>query len=385
MSFRLHGSCKHRWISLRDLFCASTLVAVNRLRGQPVNSAWRWDFEAANLFSRMQMARSMSMPSVSEARQLVDSIEFKSLLPHSVHVEKSDLPDLPGYWLHPENALPNRAVMYLHGGGYAFFARAHSGMIGHVACAASAQTFSLDYRLTPEHPYPAQLEDAYEAYRALLAKGVDACRLIVAGDSAGGHLVLCLLNRLSQRGEPMPALGLCLCPWTEIGPATERLFENDSYDWVQGSETLQFARWLQGGRSVSLQDISPMNFPFRGFPPLYLQAGGREVLYDMILRFAHCVAASHAEIALDVWEEMTHDFQAYGSILPESRQALARISEVVGHYLDESSVRPLPASKYTVVQGHRNAEGTPPCPEPRQEPTNRLASTSISNRLLQLH
>jgi acetyl esterase/lipase len=333
----------------------------------------------------MQMARAMSMPSVFEARQLVDSIEFKSPLPHRVRIEKSDLPDLQGYWLHPENAVPDRAVMYLHGGGYAFFARAHLGMIGQVACAASARTFALDYRLTPEHPYPAQLDDAYAAYRELLARGLEACRLIVAGDSAGGHLVLSLLNRLSHRGEPMPALGLCLCPWSEIGPVTDELFKNDRYDWVQGSETLQFARWFQGDRSVAVQDISPINFDFRGFPPLYLQAGGREVFHNMILRFAHRVAESDEEITLDVWAEMTHDFQAYGSILPESRQALARISEAVDHYLNESSGRSLPASMNTVVQGYRNAEGTEPCPEPQQEPENHLASTSVSNRLLQLH
>jgi acetyl esterase/lipase len=333
----------------------------------------------------MQMARAMSMASVSEARQLVDSIEFKSPPPYPVHIEKSSLPDLQGYWLHPENAVPDRAVMYLHGGGYAFFARAHLGMIGQVACAARARTFALDYRLTPEHPYPAQLDDAYAAYRALQARGFKASRLILAGDSAGGHLVLSLLNRLSQRGEPMPALGLSLCPWTEIGPVTEGLFENDRYDWVQGSETLQFAQWLQGDRSVTPHDISPMNFDFKGFPPLYLQAGGREVLYDMILRFAHRVAGSDAEITLDVWGEMTHDFQAYGSILPESRQALARMSEAVNHYLDESSTRSLPASINTVVQGYRNAEGAPPCPEPQQEPENHLACTAVSNCLLQLH
>jgi acetyl esterase/lipase len=301
----------------------------------------------------------MSMPSVSEARQLIDSIEFRSPLSHRVHVEKSNLLGSKGFWLHPDNAARDRAVLYLHGGGYAFFARAHLGMIGHVANAASARTFALDYRLTPENPYPAQLDDAYAAYLALLARGFEAHRLVLAGDSAGGHLVLSLLSRLRQRGAPMPALGLCLCPWTEIGLVTTSLFENDRFDWVQGSETLQFARWLQGGRSELLHDISPMNFDIKGLPPLYLQAGGREVLYDMILRFARRVADANEEIALDVWGEMTHDFQAYGSILQESKQALARIRDVVDHYLVNSRGSSLPASLNTVVQGQRRPVANP--------------------------
>jgi acetyl esterase/lipase len=318
------------------------------------------------------------MQSLPEARQLVDSIEFESPLPHKLQVENSNLLGLKGFWLCPDNAVQDRALMYLHGGGYSFFAKAHLGMIGQVACAARARTFAVDYRLTPEHPYPAQLDDAYAAYRLLLAEGFDAKRLIVAGDSAGGHLALSLLNRLRLVGDPMPALAVCLCPWTEIGPATEGLFANDRYDWVQGSHTLQFARWLQGGKSVDLQDISPMSFDFKGFPPLYLQAGGREALYDMILRFAHHVAESNAEITLDVWEEMTHDFQAYGSILQESRQALARISEAVDHYLDNSHERSLPASLNTLVQGHRKTTDSPLCLESQSEPGNHLESTSVS-------
>jgi acetyl esterase/lipase len=258
-------------------------------------------------------------------------------------------------------------------------------MIGHIACATSARTFALDYRLTPEHPYPAQLEDAYAAYLALLSEGFDAQRLILAGDSAGGHLVLSLLNRLRQRGGAMPALALCLCPWTEIGPVTAARFENDRFDWVQGSETLQFARWLQGAGPSVADDISPLNFDFKGFPPLYVQAGGREVLHDMIVRFARRVADAQVEITLDVWGEMTHDFQAYGMILQESRQALARISEVVDHFLVNSGGGPAPASSNTVVQGHRVSHGNSVCPAPPGNCEKLKDVTSTSNHLSELH
>ncbi len=350
MSFRLHGTYKHRWINLRDLMWASARIAVNRALGKPVNRAWRWDFEVANLFFRLQMTRAMSMKSLAQARQLIDSIEFDSPPPHKVDIRPSNGSEGCGFWVTPENAVPGRTLMYLHGGGYTFFARAHLGFIAHIACAARAQTFAPDYRLTPEHPYPAQLDDAYAAYRALLAGATAPGQIVLAGDSAGGHLVLSLLNKLRQRGEPMPALGICLCPWTEVGPPSPALYENDAYDWVQGSDTQQFAAWLVGNQKLAAPEISPIAFDgFNGFPPLYMQAGGREVLLDMIVRFARKAAAANAEITLDVWPEMTHDFQAYGSTYPESTQALDRIGAVADHYLGAERTLPLRKTKQTSV------------------------------------
>jgi acetyl esterase/lipase len=331
------------------------------------------------------MARALSMASVSEARQLIDSIEFESPLPHKVQIEESGVMKLKGAWFLPDNALGDRTVMFFHGGGYAFFARAHLGMIGQIACAAKARTFALDYRLTPEHPHPAQLDDAYAAYRALLAEGYDAQRLILAGDSAGGHLVLSLLNSLRQSGDVMPALAVCLCPWTELGPVSTTLFDNDRYDWVQGAETLQFARWLQGDKSPELNAISPMSFDLKGFPPLYVQAGGREVLYDMIVRFARRAADADEEITLDVWREMTHDFQAYGVILQESKQALARISEAVEHYLVKLRGQPMSASPNTLIQCHGKTCGNPVCRAPPIESDKHPEVTSQLNRLSQLY
>jgi acetyl esterase/lipase len=144
-----------------------------------------------------------------------------------------------------------------------------------------------------------------------------------------------------------------LCPWTEVGGSTSALYDNDHYDWVQGAQTQQFARWLIGSASIDAQSISQMDFDVTGFPPLYVQAGGCEALFDMIVRFAQRVADAGGEITLDVWPEMTHDFQAYGEFLQESKQALARIGDAVEHYLGDSRETQMPASQNTLLQCHR--------------------------------
>ena len=353
MSFRLHGSYRHRAKNLWDLVCASTAVAVRRARGAPLRETWSLEFEAANNFSRYQMRRALSMASVAEARELIDSIRFNSPLPERIGIHDSTMSSVKGVWLEPDSRKSDRTILYFHGGGYAFFAKAHINMIGHIASAAKARTFALDYRLAPEHPYPAQLEDAYAAYEALLDSKCEPRNLILAGDSAGGHLVLSLLDRLRKSHAALPALGVCLCPWTEIGGSTSALYDNDHYDWVQGAHTQHFARLLIGSASPAAMSISPMDFDIAGFPPLYVQAGGREALFDMIVRFANRVADAGSEITLDVWPEMTHDFQAYGEFLQESKQALARIGDAVEHYLDDSRETQMHASQNTLLQHHR--------------------------------
>ncbi len=353
MSFRLHGSYRHRANNLWDLICASTAVAVRRARGAPPGEVWSLKFETANIFSRYQMRRALSMKSVAEARELIDSIRFNSPLPEGMAIHDSTMSGVKGVWLEPDSKKHDRTILYFHGGGYAFFAKAHINMIGHIACAAKSRAFVLDYRLTPEHSFPAQLEDACAAYEALVQSRCDPRNLILAGDSAGGHLVLSLLDRLRRSNTALPALAVCLCPWTEVGNCTSALYDNDHFDWVQGAQTQQFARWLVGSASLDAQSISPMDFDLTGFPPLYVQAGGREVLFDMIAKFAHRVANARGEITFDVWPEMTHDFQAYGEILQESKQALARIGDAVEHYLGDARETPMATSQDTLLQWHR--------------------------------
>jgi epsilon-lactone hydrolase len=193
-----------------------------------------------------------------------------------------------------------------------------------------------DYRLTPEHHFPAQLEDALAAYRWLLKRGQDPGRLIVMGDSAGGNLVLAVLQALRDAHEPLPALGVCLSPWTDVESAYESMSTNEAYDWVNRAEVAQFRTWFVGEHSSTDPLVSPIHADLRGRPPLYIQAGCAEILIDMIRDFTSIAHEQGAQVELEVWEQMNHDFQAYGTAMPQSAQALRRLGQVIDTALSVS-------------------------------------------------
>lgn len=179
------------------------------------------------------------------------------------------------------------------------------------------------------HPHPAQQDDALDAYRYLLKRGIPAQDIVLAGDSAGGHLVLITLVGLRQAGLPQPALALALSPWTDIGRRGASQFGHDRYDMVQGYQTLQYGQWLKGNGLWSDDELSPIAQDLRHLAPIYIQAGGKEILVDMIRDFAAEAHKQGANIRLDVWPDMTHEFHAYGSTLPQSEQAIAALRTAI--------------------------------------------------------
>ena len=186
-----------------------------------------------------------------------------------------------------------------------------------------------EYRLTPEHPHPAQRDDALAAYQFMMKAGVDPAKLVLIGDSAGGHMVFTLLQSLKEENLPQPALAIGLCPWTDIGERGASLYENDKYDLVQGYMAVRFGEWLQGETGYSREALSPICKDYKGLAPLYLQGGGREVLIDMIRDFAKTVKGQGCDVVLDVWPTMVHNFQAHGQTVPESAQAFDRMREMI--------------------------------------------------------
>lgn len=242
-------------------------------------------------------------------------------------------------------------MLYLHGGGYTFHAAVTQHFIAMLAQMLQVPIFSVDYRLTPEHPHPAQIEDALAAFRFLIGKGTDPGSLVVCGDSAGGHLALMTLVGLREAGLPQPALAIALSPWTDIGRRGESQFGHDRYDMVQGYQTLRFAQWLKGGGDYTDAELSPMGQDFRGVAPIYLQAGGKEILVDMIRDFACHARDQGAAVRLDVWEHMTHEFHAYGDTLEESRQAIACLRAALDWVTGDANAPPFLPIEQTEVDG----------------------------------
>lgn len=323
VGYSLHGRPEHRRTSQKLLWDVTARVTWRRLLGRPLVRSWSWTVEVGTELLREQMRVMFSMP-VAEARAFGDSLRLPAPELTRVRVSEAAGAPVPARWFEPREST-GRTLLYFHGGGYAYFGRSYDRFLAIVAEATGARVLAPDYRLAPEHPHPAQLEDALATYRWLLGSGVLPSNLAVAGDSAGGHLMLTTLLALRDAREPLPAVGLGLCPWTHSGARGASLTANDPFDWVQGAHAIQFGEWYRAGIAADDPRVSPLVADLRGLPPLVLQAGGREILHDQIVEFAEAARAQGVDVTLHVWPEMMHDFQAFGADCREAREALAAL------------------------------------------------------------
>jgi len=171
--------------------------------------------------------------------------------------------------------------------------------------------------------------DAFQSYRWLLEKGVDACNLVVAGDSAGGNLALALLLGARDSNLPLPALAVALSPPTDLETEYASLAGNQDTDWIDKPQLLHWAEWFCDSAQLRDPLISPMCADLRRLPLIYVQAGSAEILYDSILAFVNRAKSQGADVVLESWEDMNHVFQMFGPGAPQSAEALRRIGEII--------------------------------------------------------
>lgn len=320
------GPLSLRMRSLARLAQISLATKLRHVLGHKMADDWDADMETGVRFVRHQFTTAMKHTDIAQGRLLFDSLQTQTDDVYEVSVSAAI--GTKGHWYHPKTHSRNVTVLYFHGGGYTF----HGGVSGRFAQMLAhhigAKVFAPDYRLTPEHPHPAQAEDAMTAW-GYLTDTIPAAQIVVIGDSAGGHMALMLLQALKAQNKTQPALCIGLCPWTDIGARGASLHENDSTDLVQGWMAVQFGRWLDPENRFGRGVLSPISYDYVDLAPLYLQAGGREVLRDMIIEFAKIQKANGAEVRLDLWPDMPHDFQAYDSCKPSSTAALARLNEAI--------------------------------------------------------
>jgi epsilon-lactone hydrolase len=261
------------------------------------------------------------------------------LVPAFVRIE-SESSAIDAAWLEPPAA--NGAVMlYFHGGGFAFGSlRTHGELIGALARAAGARTLAPEYRLAPEHPAPAALEDALAAYRHLLAQGIPAQRIVLAGDSAGGTLVLCALLALRDAGEPLPAAGVALSPWVDLECSGASFQTNAAFDFVAEEHCrLAAASYLAGG-DPRRPELSPLFAELAGLPPLLVHAGEAEVLVDQVRAFAARAEAAGVGVRLDVYRDMVHVWHMMRSATPEAQRAIEEIGAFVREHASAERAAP---------------------------------------------
>lgn len=266
--------------------------------------------------------------SVEEQRSRYDSLGSMFPTPEDVSVVALDANGVPCEWVGAPGARDDRVIMYVHGGGY---------VIGHIAGyrefggrlsrATKARVLNVEYRLAPEHPHPAAVDDALTAYRWLLDDGIDPTRIAIAGDSAGGGLTVATLMAARDAGLPLPSAGVCLSPWTDLSQSGESMDTRAELDPLVGrvSLTQMAEHYLAGRKATETPLASPLHGDLTGLPPLLIQVGTSEVLYDDSTRLAKQAEVAGVDVTLEPWEDMIHIFQIFAPILPEGQQAIDAI------------------------------------------------------------
>lgn len=253
--------------------------------------------------------------------------------PSEVRCTPVDAGGRPAEWVCATGSRDERTLLYLHGGGYCIGSiTTHRQLATDLSRAAAARVLLLDYRLAPEHPFPAAVDDAVAAYRFLLGLGVAPQTAAIAGDSAGGGLTVATLLALREAGLPLPAAGICLSPWLDLslcGPSIEGKAAVDPM--VQRESLQRMADAYLGGSDARTPLASPLFGDLRGLPPLLVQVGTAEVLLDDATRFAERARAAGVAVQLEVWDDMVHVWQAFAVFLPEGRQAI----DGIGGFLRE--------------------------------------------------
>jgi epsilon-lactone hydrolase len=234
-------------------------------------------------------------------------------------------------WITAPNAAADRAILYLHGGGYIMGSiNTHRELIARLSKAAQARILALDYRLAPEHPFPAPVEDATAAYRWMLAQGLKPSRIAVAGDSAGGGLTVAALVAFRDAGLPMPAAGIPISPWVDLEAIGESMKTRSSQDPIVKPEMIrEIARVYLAGQNPRSPLAAPLYADLHGLPPLLIHVGDAEALLDDSKRLAERAKAAGVDVTLEVWPEMPHVWHLFAHFLPEGQQAIDRAGEFV--------------------------------------------------------
>ncbi len=244
--------------------------------------------------------------------------------------------DAPAEWLIPSNAVPDRAVLYLHGGGYVLGSCATGrNLAAGIASACAARVLSLEYRLAPEHPFPAALEDALGAYHWLLSQGFAPHTLALAGDSAGGGLCVALLVALRDAGDPLPAAAALISPDVDLSRTGESLRTRAKVDPMLEPEQIRiYARAYAAGQDLRHPLLSPVYADLHGLPPLLIHVGDDEILLSDSERLAQRAEAAGVDVTLEVWPHMWHDWHSFAAWMPEARHALDRLGLFVRNHLE---------------------------------------------------
>lgn len=284
-----------------------------------------WKFIIRKMYKEKRMT-------IAEIRtQDVNAAKFAGRFPKDVEIEHINIDGIAAAWIRPAGADKTKALLHIHGGGYV------TGSIASYTrmCILMAQTLKVNvllpaYRLAPEHPFPAAVDDVLKIYRWLLRQGYQSKDILISGDSAGGGLCVAAVIALRDQGDALPAAVICLSPWADLtlqGQSHVTRFKSEA---MLNTETLrEWALAYTNKENLGNPLVSPTFADFHDFPPLLIQVSGNEVLLDDAIALAEKAKSAGVDVSLKIWDGLWHVWQIVGDAIPESKMAFEEVGEFI--------------------------------------------------------
>jgi len=285
-----------------------------------------------NRILRWTLKRPMqSMTDHQHLRRTMNRVNSYMPIPKDVSIEDVDADGVPSQFIRVPGSRDERVILYIHGGGFVTSSpKVHARLLGRFCRELSATGLMVEYRLAPEHPFPAGSDDCLSAYKWLLDQGHEAKNIVIAGDSAGGCLTLVTLIRIRDEGGPLPSCAVMLSPATDLARTGQSHTENEEKDPVSVGKGLDMVieRYITEETSRADPLVSPLYADMHGLPPLLFHTGSTEMLRDDSILAAEKAKDAGVDATCEVWDDMPHVFQSL-AFLPESKQAFASIKNFV--------------------------------------------------------
>jgi len=273
---------------------------------------------------------------VESTRKGLDQLAKMSKIPEDIKREPVKINKIEGEWIMAPEVRPDKVLLYLHGGAFvAGSIDTHIDLISRISRAAKIKVLAINYRLAPEHPFPAGLNDAFNTYQWLMSeKNFNPNNIIIGGDSAGGTLTLSVLIKIRDENVSPPIAAFCLSPATDMTGSGESYTKKAEIDPFLTPELgdLVIDNYL---RDVDPKDplVSPLFADLRGLPPIYIQVGTSEILLDDSKRIAQKLEDANVDVKLDIWEDMVHVFAAFAAFAPEGKEAIEKIASFINEHI----------------------------------------------------
>lgn len=255
-------------------------------------------------------------------------------IPKDVVIEGFKIGNIPAEWISVPEANEEKVFYNLFGGGYIMGTLESRRWIPyHVSRVTNLRCLNIEYRLAPEYPFPAALDDSINSYKWLISKGFDPKKIIIGGESAGGGLAIATLLKLKEEKLSLPAAGVLMSPWVDLTASGKSIIRNQKFEPLILEGIKNMAKSYAQKESLSNPLISPVFADLKGLPPLLIQAGGIEALVDDSISLAERAKTAGVEVKLEIYENMTHVFQNFGEELSESRKAFASVNEFIQKFI----------------------------------------------------